>query len=157
MPYIFVKRPPIRIQNVKAWPRCQVISFDTFNKFEKQQTASLESLSLGPKFWMLHNTTNFKSAFMKIRHWKDIYQRIFISHILSRNRDKGYSPIIFWVWYVEGYKIIIFGIYKFLYPILSYILFRKKVTILGYFCLTKCIFFVKYRNKLWISSFKLHI
>jgi hypothetical protein len=28
-------------------------------------------------------------------HWKDIYQRIFISHILSKNREKGYSTILF--------------------------------------------------------------
>jgi hypothetical protein len=32
---------------------------------------------------------------IKCRHWKDIYQRIFISHILSKNREKGYSPIHF--------------------------------------------------------------
>jgi hypothetical protein len=29
------------------------------------------------------------------RHWKDIYKRIFISHILSKNREKGYSTILF--------------------------------------------------------------
>jgi hypothetical protein len=29
------------------------------------------------------------------------------------------------VGYVEGYNILFLGIYKFLYPILSYILFRK--------------------------------
>jgi hypothetical protein len=85
------------------------------------------------------------------RHWKDIYQRIFISYILSKNREKGYSFITFlrgYV-YVEGYDILILGISN-LY-ILSYpISFLEKL--LGYFCLTKCIFFVKYRNKLWISS-----
>jgi hypothetical protein len=55
------------------------------------------------------------------RHWKDIYQRIFISYILSKNRSKGYYHIplsFFWVGYVEGYNILFLGIYKFLYPIL---------------------------------------
>jgi hypothetical protein len=52
---------------------------------------------------------------------KDIYQRIFISHILSKNREKRYSPILFWVGYVEGYNILILGISNFyiLYPFFS--------------------------------------
>jgi hypothetical protein len=39
--------------------------------------------------------------------------------------------------YIKGY----------LYPI-SYPKIAKKMTIFGYFCLKKCVFFVKYRNKL---------
>jgi hypothetical protein len=65
------------------------------------------------------NRMIFARGTQQVRHWKDIYQRIFISHILSKNREKGY------VGYVKGYNILILGIYKFLYPIQSYILFRK--------------------------------
>jgi hypothetical protein len=64
------------------------------------------------------------------------YQRIFISYILSKNREKGYSPITF----LSG---ICWGISKFY--ILSSILFRKKLQFWGTFALQNA-FFVKYRN-----------
>jgi hypothetical protein len=103
----------------------------------------------------LCTVTSSSTRQLKIRHWKDIYQRIFISHILSKNREKGIPLSFFWVGYVEGYNILILGIYKFLYPILSSILFRKKWQFWGTFAFA--FFFDKYRNKLGISSFKLRI
>jgi hypothetical protein len=72
--------------------------------------------------------------------WKDIYQRIFISYILSKNREKGYSPITFlsgicWgIWYPN------FRHFKVLYPILSSILFRKNWQFWGTFALQNAFF-----------------
>jgi hypothetical protein len=74
------------------------------------------------------------------RHWKDIYQRIFISYILSQNREKGYSPITFlsgicWgIWYPN------FRDFKVLYHILSSILFRKNWQFWGTFALQNAFF-----------------
>jgi hypothetical protein len=46
----------------------------------------------------------------------------------------------FWVGYVEGYNILILGLYKFWYPILSYILFRKNWQFWGTFALQNAFF-----------------
>jgi hypothetical protein len=73
-----------------------------------------------------------------------VYQRIIISYILSNNREKGYSPITFlsgicWgIWYPNFRDLQS--------PILSYILFRKKLQFLGTFA------FVYMPNGAWPSS-----
>jgi hypothetical protein len=60
-----------------------------------------------------------------------IYQRIFISYILSKNRKKDIPLLLFWAGYVEGYSILILGISNF--NILSYILLRKNGQFWGTF------------------------
>jgi hypothetical protein len=66
---------------------------------------------------------------------KDIYQRIFISYILSKNREKGYSPITFLSEICWGILCPNFRDFNVLYHILSYNLFRKKLQFWGTFAL----------------------
>jgi hypothetical protein len=88
--------------------------------------------SIWYQFLQTNAYQNILIAALKFRlHRKDIYQRICISHILSKNGEKRYSLSFFWVGYVEGYNILILGIYKFLYPIL----FRKSWQFWGTFAL----------------------
>jgi hypothetical protein len=79
-----------------------------------------------------------------------LYQRIFISYILSKNRSKGYSPITFLSGICWGIWYPYFRDFKFLYPILYP--FLVKIDNFGVLLPYKMHFFVKYKNILWISS-----
>jgi hypothetical protein len=59
----------------------------------------------------------------KLRHRKDIYQRIFISYPISKNLQQRKFPILFWSRIFWGYNILFLGISKYRIHILSYILF----------------------------------
>jgi hypothetical protein len=108
------------------WPIFKLFSaiFTFYRDSFRIITFKNETFKKNPEISFLVNFANFShnlwsknpvmkkvgrgSSHMHDRHciaWKDIYQRIFISYILSKNREKGYSPITFligicWgIWY----------------------------------------------------------